>query len=193
MLGSNSVRINPIRPRNSNPIRKVSEKLFISFCPIMSFAKHLTVFNICFSTFTPSTYMVGIHFIYILSQGNKKPFISKPSKKSVHDDPKSKFRFFDGNEDSLIKRGEYTEKYGEQLIYDNLLYCEGETITSLMNKYDNQMLAKIMKVMEFYASSKTLSQERDAVLKEEYKELMKEKGKIGLLINSLNQKIISNY
>lgn len=129
----------------------------------------------------------------IVSQGTKQPFISHEGKKSVHDDPKSKVRFFDESEDALIKRGEYNDKYGEELIYDSLPYCQGESVTSLINKYDNQMLFKIMKIIEFYASSKALSNEGKAVIKQEYPELMKRKGDIWNLIQSGSQRILPNF
>ena len=69
-------------------------------------------------------------------------------------------------------------------------YCHGETLTSFINKYNNQMLAKIMKIVEFAESAKTLMQERDAILGGNYAELMEKKGTIGKLIKNLSQKVL---
>lgn len=136
----------------------------------------------------------GIHLYVafgqdIIAQGIPEPFLSKEGKKSVYDDPKSKFRFFDREEDSLIKRGEYNSKYGEKLIY-NSPYCHGESLTSFIDKYNNQMLKIIMKIVEFGESSKTLLQERDAVVGGNYDYEMEKKGVIWNLIKALNQKTL---
>ncbi len=125
----------------------------------------------------------------LISQGIPKPFISREGKESVHDNPKSWIKLFDPKQDALIKRGEYNEKYGETLIFDSP-YCHGETLTSFMNKYNNQMLGKIAKIVEFGESSKTLLKERDAVLIGNYRATMEKKGVIGQLIRSLNQKVL---
>jgi len=136
----------------------------------------------------------GIHLYVvfgqdIISQGIPEPFISKEGKKSVHDDPKSRFRFFDREQDALIKRGEYNLRYGEELIFSSP-YCHGETLTSFMNKYNNQMLKIVMKIIEFGESAKTLSQEKDAVLGGNYEYEMQRKGVIWNLIKSLSQKTL---
>ena len=125
----------------------------------------------------------------IISQGIQAPFISKEGKESVHDDPKSKIKFFIPSQDALIKRSEYNQLYGEKMIYASA-YCHGETLTSFINKYNNQMIAKIMKIVEFAESAKTLMQERDAILGGNYAELMEKKGTIGKLIKNLSQKVL---
>ena len=117
------------------------------------------------------------------------PFLSNKKKINVHDDPKSIIKFFDPSQDAFIKRGEYNDKYGEVLIF-NSPYCSGETVTSFMNKYNNQMIRKITKIIEFGESSKTLIKEREAVLVGNYENVMEKKGVIGNLIKSLSQKTL---
>lgn len=125
----------------------------------------------------------------LIAQEMIMPFLSNKKKINVHDDPKSIIKFFDPSQDALIKRGEYNDKYGEVLIFDSP-YCHGETMSSFMNKYDNQMLRKITKIVEFGESSKTLIKERDSVLVGNYKSVMLKKGVIGELIKSLSQKTL---
>lgn len=44
------------------PFLFVCPNLFISFCAVMRFAKHFTIFYICRTAFTPSRNVVCIHF-----------------------------------------------------------------------------------------------------------------------------------
>ncbi len=184
------------------PLLNIDNRYYPSHYPQYSFLKDFSAKaeNICiYGSNVPRLHRAnwrtsGIHLYSafgqdILSQEIRPSFLPE-GKRNVHDDPKRKFRLFDPNEDALIKRGEYNTKYGEELIYNDNPYCTGETLTSMYNKHNNQLLAKVLKVIEFMESTKTLSSERNAVITNEYQEIMRNKGEIGRFIAKLGQRTL---
>ncbi|MBI1972836.1 hypothetical protein HYS50_02420 [Candidatus Woesearchaeota archaeon] len=97
----------------------------------------------------------------------KKPFLSDEDQKTPLHKKKINILLYDRKTNEVLSRGGYGKYHMEQLQFTNNPYTNGETLTSLFNKYQPHVLTSVSKIIEAVDGHAEMIMERDKILDSE--------------------------